>query len=86
MLMPLKKYFSKNILFILILYVIVTFIFELFYFKYGRQLYAGDDLLFHYSRLMELLQSKNYNFPVIATHLFGGVLSSTICLSFNAFN
>ncbi|NUG66944.1 hypothetical protein GYU96_03630 [Lactobacillus mellis] len=70
--MPLKKYFSKNILFILILYVIVTFIFELFYFKYGGKLYAGDDLLFHYSRLMELLQSKNYNFPVIATHLFGG--------------
>lgn len=56
---------------ILDLYFVLTLIFVLFYFRYGC-LFAGDDLLFHYSRLMELLQSKSYSFPVIATHYFGG--------------
>lgn len=60
-----------NKLAILGLYFVLTLIFVLFYFRYGC-LYAGDDLLFHYSRLMELLQSKSHSFPVIATHFFGG--------------
>lgn len=66
-----SKYRLYNKLFILVLYFILTLIFELFYFQYGY-LFSGDDLLFHYSRLMELLQSSSNNFPVIATHFFGG--------------
>lgn len=56
---------------ILVLYLILTVIFELFYFCYDGKLYAGDDLLFHYSRLQELLQTKITKFPVVATHYFG---------------
>lgn len=56
---------------ILVLYLILTVIFELFYFRYDGKLYAGDDLLFHYSRLQELLQTKITKFPVVATHYFG---------------
>lgn len=56
---------------ILVIYLILTVIFELFYFRYDGKLYAGDDLLFHYSRLQELLQTKIIKFPVVATHYFG---------------
>ena len=56
---------------ILAIYLILTVIFELFYFRYDGKLYAGDDLLFHYSRLQELLQTKITKFPVVATHYFG---------------
>ena len=56
---------------ILVIYLILTVIFELFYFRYDGKLYAGDDLLFHYSRLQELLQTKITKFPVVATHYFG---------------
>ena len=56
---------------IFVLYLILTVIFELFYFRYDGKLYAGDDLLFHYSRLQELLQTKITKFPVVATHYFG---------------
>lgn len=56
---------------ILFIYLILTVIFELFYFRYDGKLYAGDDLLFHYSRLQELLQTKITKFPVVATHYFG---------------
>ena len=55
----------------LVVYLILTLIFALFYFRYDRKLYAGDDLLFHYSRLEEILQTKITKFPVIATHYFG---------------
>lgn len=56
---------------ILVIYLILTVIFELFYLRYDGKLYAGDDLLFHYSRLQELLQTKITKFPVVATHYFG---------------
>lgn len=56
---------------ILVIYLILTIIFELFYFRYDGKLYAGDDLLFHYSRLQELLQTKITKFPFVATHYFG---------------
>lgn len=56
---------------ILVIYLILTVIFELFYFRYDGKLYAGDDLLFHYSRLQELLQTKITKFPVVSTHYFG---------------
>lgn len=55
----------------LVVYLILTLIFALFYFRYDGKLYAGDDLLFHYSRLEEILQTKITKFPVVATHYFG---------------
>ncbi|MBA1434285.1 hypothetical protein [Bombilactobacillus bombi] len=50
------------------IFILITLVFQYFYVKY-RSLPGGDDLIFHYARLQELLSTSN--FPVIATYGFG---------------